>query len=113
MAEDFGSNDVGEPVQSCGSDAAPKYWIEIEMMDQNGDPVSFAEYCVTTPSGDSVKGYLDDKGWARLEGLAEAGDCEVGFPKFDKNSWDYSKSLPPKQSDDGSDGTSSQDGLSN
>lgn len=90
---DFGTNNVGEPVQPCAANRPSVYWLEIEMVGEDDKPIPFAEYRVVTPSGEPIKGYLDDKGWARLEGLQESGSCQISFPELDKDAWEFIESV--------------------
>lgn len=59
------------------------HWIELHLLDEDGDPVKLAEYAVTLPDSSKRDGTLDVKGYARLEGIPE-GVCRVTFPEFDK-----------------------------
>jgi hypothetical protein len=61
-------------------------WIEVQLLDDNDQPVSGAEYAITLPGGKVVQGWLDDQGLARLEGIPP-GVCQVSFPKLDKDTW--------------------------
>src|SRR2546423_1119799 len=78
----------GKPYQPPESkeEKKKKSWIEIEMVDEDGKPVVGMEYQVKM-SDDSVKsGTLDEKGFARIEGM-EPGTCKVTFPKLDQDAW--------------------------
>ena len=63
-----------------------KSWIEIELLDEEKNPVAGEKYEIELPDGKMAKGTLDNKGCARVEGF-EAGNCKVSFPKLDKESW--------------------------
>jgi hypothetical protein len=73
---------VGGAVQQC-----PLVWIEVELLDEDNDPVPDEEYEIETPDGRVVKGKLDHKGFARLDGLIK-GSCRIRFPRLDKRSWE-------------------------
>jgi hypothetical protein len=63
-------------------------WIEVEMVDEDGKPVTGQIYKVTLSDGETVaEGTLDEKGLARIEGI-EPGDCKVTFPRLDKDAWE-------------------------
>jgi type VI secretion system secreted protein VgrG len=63
------------------------HWIEIELVDEDGNPVPGEEYQITLPDGSTkASGTLDGKGKARAEGV-DPGSCKVTFPNLDKNSW--------------------------
>ncbi|MFB3813532.1 MAG: type VI secretion system tip protein TssI/VgrG [Terriglobales bacterium] len=64
-----------------------KHWIEVKLVDQDNKPVAGEVYKVILPDGSTVaEGCLDEKGHARVEGLA-SGNCKVIFPQRDKNVW--------------------------
>ena len=64
------------------------HWIEIEMVDEDGKPLSGEKYRVTLPDGVTVaEGSLDEKGRARIEGV-DAGSCKITFPNLDKDAWE-------------------------
>ena len=56
-----------------------KDWIEIELLDQFGEPVAEAEYVVLLADGSEVEGKLDSKGFARVEDVVP-GPYWVQFP---------------------------------
>lgn len=98
MADSFGQNEMGNPVQGCSQSKQPPvtYWIEIEMVGEDDSPIGWLEYSVVTADGNKIKGYLDDKGFARLEGLKNGGSCKVGFPGLDKDAWQFVETLPAR-----------------
>ena len=64
-----------------------KHWIEIELLDQDGNPVAGEPYRITLPDGTTLaSGTLDDKGWARVDHI-DPGTCKVTFPRLDKDVW--------------------------
>jgi hypothetical protein len=71
-------------------DAANKkktHWVEIELKTDAGDPLAGEPYQITLPDGTVAAGTLDEKGLARIDGLPDAGSCQVTFPKRDKTAW--------------------------
>ncbi len=62
-------------------------WIEIEMVDEDGQPVPGLKYRVTLPDDSVSEGTLDGKGFARIEGIPP-GSCKVTFPELDKDAWE-------------------------
>ncbi len=64
-----------------------KSWIEIELKDEDDNPVPGEQYEITLPDGTHVaRGTLDQDGLARVEGI-DPGECKVTFPRLDKASW--------------------------
>ncbi|MGG7567839.1 hypothetical protein ACQ5SO_16930 [Rhodovulum sp. DZ06] len=91
MSGGFGSQPVGDPVQPCplgqGADARPRRWIEIELVDEDDQPVAGEEFRVRLPDGQEVTGTLDADGHARIDGLRQGGTCQVCFPQLDEAAW--------------------------
>lgn len=44
-------------------------------------------YEIEVAGGQVVRGTLDNKGFARVEGI-EPGSCKVTFPKLDQEAWE-------------------------
>jgi len=65
----------------------PKSWIEIELLDDEGEPISGEPYEITLPDKRVAKGSLDGNGFARVDGI-DPGSCQVTFPKLDGRSWE-------------------------
>jgi hypothetical protein len=62
-------------------------WIEIELVDEDNKPVPGEPYKITTSDNKVAEGTLDNKGFARVDGI-EPGSCKVTFPKLDKDAWE-------------------------
>ena len=90
MADSFNDQPVGTAVLECPPPAQepPKYWLEIELVGDDGKPIPGEEYLVILPDGKPVPGFLDEDGYARLDGLPAAGTCRIQFPKLDRDAWD-------------------------
>jgi type VI secretion system secreted protein VgrG len=64
-----------------------EHWIEIKLVDDDGNPVPGEPYKITLPDGTTVAdGTLDDKGLARVDNI-DPGNCQVTFPNLDKKDW--------------------------
>jgi len=76
-----------KPPSDDEEDSEEKHWIEIELVDEEGNPVPGEEYEIKMPDGETVdSGTLDEKGKARVEGI-DPGTCKITFPKLDKDAW--------------------------
>jgi hypothetical protein len=62
-------------------------WIEIEMIDEEDEPVPGMAYRITLPGGTVAEGTLDENGFARVEGIVP-GTCQITFPSLDKEAWE-------------------------
>lgn len=65
-----------------------QHWIEIQLIGEDDKPVPGERYTVRLPDGTLVPGYLDAHGFARLDGLEQAGLCDVCFPDLDREAWE-------------------------
>ena len=61
-------------------------WIEIELVDPEGNPVPRVRFQLRSSDGRTRSGVLNDNGWARVERLV-AGEYEVSFPEWDAYAW--------------------------
>jgi len=59
-----------------------KEWIEIEMVDLEGEVVPFEDYSAKTPAGESIEGRGLLAGFVAFRGLAK-GNCQIVFPDID------------------------------
>lgn len=65
-----------------------KSWIEVELVDEEDQPVPGERYEITLPDGKTVaSGTLDENGFARVDGI-DPGTCQVTFPELDKDTWE-------------------------
>jgi len=63
-------------------------WVEIELVDDQGQPVPGETYQVRLSDGSLFIGTLDGRGQARIEGI-DSGTCQITFP--DRHSTDWSR----------------------
>ena len=82
----YGSEQV-KPHQPTEEEIEEKSWIEIEMVDEEDEPVSGEKYSITLPDDSVAEGTLDGNGFARIDGI-EPGTCKVTFPKLDAEAWE-------------------------
>lgn len=77
-----------KPPQTAAEKETKKSWIEIEMVDEEDQPVPGEAYKITLPDGQTIaEGTLNDKGFTRVDGI-EQGTCKITFPDLDKDAWE-------------------------
>ena len=64
----------------------PTAWIEIELLDDVGEPIGNERYEVLDPTGELHSGSLDSNGQARVKDVRPGG-CVVRFPDIDRGDW--------------------------
>lgn len=64
-----------------------KAWIEIILVDAEGEPMPGVKYRITPPGGAPVEGTLNQYGQAGLYQI-EPGNCKITFPDLDKEAWE-------------------------
>lgn len=62
-------------------------WVEIELVDDDDNPIPSERYEITLPDGTVASGTLDGDGKARVEGF-DPGQCKVTFPGLDRDAWE-------------------------
>lgn len=76
-----------EQVKPHKPDEEKTSWIEIEMVDEEDNPVPGEKYKITLPDDSVAQGTLNEKGFARIEGI-ESGTCKITFPELDAEAWE-------------------------
>jgi type VI secretion system secreted protein VgrG len=72
---------------SSGQAEQATSWIEIELVDEAGQPVPNERYEVTAPDGQTIlSGTLDQQGQAHMA-IREPGTCQISFPGLDAAAW--------------------------
>jgi hypothetical protein len=74
-------------VITVGESEPETTWIEIELVEPDGQPAANERYKLTLPDGSVKWGRLDQHGKARVERL-QPGNCQVTFPDRDEQVWD-------------------------
>jgi type VI secretion system secreted protein VgrG len=64
-------------------------WIEIELVDEAGQPWPNERYEITGPNGKVYRGTLDENGQAHVE-VELQGEHQISFPKLDQDAWERS-----------------------
>lgn len=75
------------PVETYEPDEEKASWVEIELVDEEDQPVPGEKYRVELPDGSVAEGTLDEKGFARIDGI-DPGTCKICFPELDKEAWE-------------------------
>ena len=75
-----------KPPSNAEERALKNSWIEIEMVGEDDQPYVGEAFLIKLPDGSTTDGTLDEKGFARVEGI-EPGPCEITFPNLDKEAW--------------------------
>jgi hypothetical protein len=70
--------------QAAAPGPEEKHWIEIELIDDAGNPVAGELYFVELPDGSTLSGRTDGQGRARVDGV-DPGTAKVSFPDLDKS----------------------------
>ncbi len=63
------------------------HWIEVQLLDDAGQPITSEAVEVTTPDGSVSGGTTDEKGVYRVEHI-DPGNCQITFPNLDKDAWE-------------------------
>lgn len=90
------SIDKPEPKSPVSHDEEPppppapvprKTWIEIELVDEDDNPVPNQAFRLVLPDGTTRSGTLGENGKYRVSGI-DPGTCKVSFPDFDAGEWE-------------------------
>lgn len=74
------------PPPPGSAEATEGHWLELELIDDDDEPVPGEAFEATLSDGRVYKGTLDRNGFARIEGLPP-GQAEVRFPNLDDEAW--------------------------
>ena len=61
--------------------------IDIQLVDEVGNPIAGERYEITTPDGKIRRGTTDANGRAHEGGLLP-GQCQIAFPRLDSDAWE-------------------------
>ena len=75
---------AAQAAQATAPAADEQHWIEIELLDDEGNPVADEMYFVELPDGSKLSGRTDGQGRARVDGV-DPGTAKVSFPDLDKS----------------------------
>lgn len=60
------------------------HWIEIELVDEDGQPFPGVRYEAKLPNGSVRRGRIGRDGVVRIDGIRDAGSVEITFPDLDE-----------------------------
>lgn len=69
-----------------GPQEVDEHWLEIELVDQDKQPVVGEPYVIVTSDGRKIEGETNQFGRAREEGI-KPGDCKVFWPSLEPALW--------------------------
>lgn len=75
------------PFRRGESEDGETTWIELELLDEDEQPVAGEPYRIELSDGSVATGTLDAHGHARVDGIPP-GECQVTFPKLDEDAWE-------------------------
>lgn len=87
-----GSNSSGSSAKKNNSVPPPldpsseKTWVDVQLVDEDGEPVGGARYKLKITDGSTREGTLDSSGRIRVSNI-DPGTCQVWFPDYDGSEW--------------------------
>jgi hypothetical protein len=94
LAASEAAADQRSPVDEAGgvTQACPyrTHWVELELLDERGQPVADQRFVVVLPDGTRHGGKTDAQGIGRVKGFKADGGatCKVLFPDLDDGAWE-------------------------
>lgn len=64
-----------------------KTWVEIVLVDMEGNPLPGVKYRIELPGGEIKEGQLNSYGQAAFYEL-DPGNCKITFPELDQDAWE-------------------------
>jgi hypothetical protein len=79
---------VEPPPPKKDEEPKEKTWVEVALVDMEGQPVPGARYRIKLPGeAEPREGTLDDKGRVGFYQI-DPGTCKINFPDYDKDAWE-------------------------
>jgi len=69
-----------------GSTNPEKTWVDVQLLDEDGEPIPGERYILKITDGSVREGSLDASGRVRVNGI-DPGTCTVTFPDLDTKEW--------------------------
>lgn len=77
-------SETAEPPEAHGERPS---WVEIEILDDGGNPVPYRRFRLEAPGGEVREGTTDGRGLARVTSI-RPGECRVTLIALDQELWD-------------------------
>ena len=81
--DSMGDRPVGDTAEPC-----PYHWIEVQLLDEEDQPVVGQRYEITLPDGSVRSGQTDADGLGRVDGIYPPGTCQIRFTELDREAWE-------------------------
>lgn len=72
-------------------------WIQIQLVDEDCEPISGERYEIHCPDGTVRRGRTNLYGRARFDDIEQPGDCQIKFPDLDLEAWHGDVVCPEKE----------------
>jgi hypothetical protein len=66
----------------------PVYFLEFELVGEDGKGIPLEKYRVTLPDGSVREGVTGFGGGVRIGGLESQSSCKISFPGLDQDCWE-------------------------
>lgn len=77
-----------ESSESSGLIDKAQHWIEVQLIGEDDEAISGARCQIVLPNGQTIVRTTDRFGLVRIDGVEEAGDCEISFLDLDTEAWE-------------------------
>ena len=81
------TEETGGMAEEPAVEPVATHFLEIELVDEDGQPVPNERYRVTFANGTVQEGRLNANGLASFPNLQSDGECQVSFPALDQEAW--------------------------
>jgi uncharacterized Zn-binding protein involved in type VI secretion len=80
------SSASSSPASSSANEQQEQRWVEIELVDEEGQPAAGIRVRVTPSAGPAIEVTTDEQGIARASDI-EPGECTITLPDLDESAW--------------------------
>jgi len=86
-AGNYGSTKVKKHNKNSKENKDKKNWVEVELVDEDGNPIPGKAVEITLPDKSVAAGGTDAKGKFKVTNI-DPGNCDITFPDLDKEAWE-------------------------